>query len=251
MKPLLCLTLLGAAIAAPLHAAPIELTASTTGTGVVQIGSSGDRITKANVVLKRDGKFTIGLVGSEDTRFSGTWQPSGRDNVLLRLREADGREARGSGNIDLRARRGDYEVDSLVLSGETERGRSISARFSAPRYVPIPVPPPAPRVVLDAERSGFGRLQVGGRDSYRINRVHVQLFTDGRAHVHTEGSTALRYEGSWTPGGETTATLTVRGGLDGERLTGIVRHRAGRFWRVELTGTRAGRYHSLEFEPGR
>jgi hypothetical protein len=248
MKTFLSFALAGFLVTASGNAAPIELATSTEGTGTVQIGSSGDRVSKANVILKRDGKFSIGLVGRSDTRFTGSWSPSGRDSVLLRLSEVDGRDARGSGQLDLRGRRSD-DVERLVLSGENDKGRAISARFDGPRY--IPAPPPPPRLVLDAERTGLGRLQVGGRNNYRITRVHVQLFSNGRAHVHTEGSVALRYEGTWTSGGETTATLDVRGGLDGERMQGIVRHRAGRFWRVELTGTRASRYHSLEFEPVR
>lgn len=250
MKSLLCSAAVALFALTGVNAAPVELAASTDGNGTVQIGSSGDRISKANVVLKRDGKFSIGLVGRDDTRFSGTWAPSGRDDVILRLRDAEGREARGSGQMELRSRRGGYEIDRFSLSGETDRGRAIFARFSAPRYVPAP-PPPVPRVVLDSTRSGFGRLQVGGRDNYRITRVHVQLLTSGRAHVHTEGSVEMRYEGTWSSSGESTATLNVRGGLNGERLQGIVRHHSGRLSRVELTGTRAGRYHSLEFETGR
>jgi hypothetical protein len=251
MKSLLPLFILGLLSSATVKAAPVELAASTEGSGSVQIGSSGDRVSKANVVLKRNGTFSIGLVGGNDTRFSGTWIPSGRESVALKLSEADGRDARGSGELNLRARRGDYEIDNLALSGENEKGRSINARFNAPRYVPAPPPPPVPRVVLDSERDGLGKLQVGGRDNYRVAHLRVQLFTNGRAHVRAEGAAVLRYEGTWTPAGETTANLDVRGGLDGERMQGIVRHRAGRFWRIELTGTRAGRYHSLEFEPVR
>lgn len=251
MKSLLCSALLGVVAVTSVQAAPVELAVSTEGSGRVTVGSSGDRVSKANVVLKRDGKFSIGLVGGNDNRFTGTWRPSGRDDIYLSIREANGNEADGSGTVSLRSRRGDYEVDSISISGETERGRSISARFDAPNYRPVPLPPPAPRVVLDTEQNGSGRLEVGGRSRYRVNRVHVQLYNDGRAHVHTEGDAALRYEGSWTSGGESTSTLNVRGGLDGERLSGIVRHRGGRLWRLELSGTRGSKYYSLEFGPGR
>lgn len=249
MKSLLCSALLGVVAVSSVQAAPVELAVSTEGSGRVEIGSSGDRVSKANVVLKRDGKFSIGLVGGNDNRFSGTWRPSGRDDIYLSLSSVNGNSAEGTGQVSLRSRRGDYEVDSISISGENERGRSISARFSAPRFAPAP--PPAPRVVLNVEQNGFGRLEVGGRDRYRVNSVHVQLYADGRAHVHTEGDAALRYEGSWESSGDSTSTLTVRGGLDGERLSGIVRHRGGRLWRLELSGTRGSRYYSLEFSPGR
>jgi hypothetical protein len=251
MKSFLRIALFGLLASATAKAAPVELAASTEGTGSVQIGSSADRVSKANVILKRNGTFSIGLVGENDTRFGGTWIPSGRESVALKLTDADGRDARGSGELNLRVRRGDYEVDNLGLSGENEKGRSINARFSAPRYVPVPPPPPVARVVLDGERDGLGKLQVGGRENYRINHARVQLFTNGRAVVVAEGAARLRYEGTWASAGETTSNLDVRGGLDGERLQGIVRHRGDRFWRIELTGTRAGRYHSLEFEPVR
>jgi hypothetical protein len=85
----------------------------------------------------------------------------------------------------------------------------------------------------------------------RFTTVRVQLYADGRAVVQTGGSTSLRYDGTWTDGGETTANLSVAGGIDGERLRGIVRHRGDRFWKVELSGTRASRYYSLDFDPGR
>ena len=250
MKLLLRSLLLAVLATASVKAVPPELATSTEGSGTVSIGNNGDRVSKANIILKRNGTFSIGFVGGSDTRFSGTWEPTGRDTVALNLTSADGRDARGSGSIDFRSGRGDYEVERFNLSGENERGRSISARFSGPRYIPAP-PPAPPRVALDSERSGFGRLQVGGRDHYRINSVHIQLLANGRAHVHTEGTAALRYEGTWSPAGETTSNLDVRGGLDGERLVGIVRHRGGRFWQLNLSGTRAGRYHTLEFEPGR
>lgn len=251
MKLLLRTVLLAVLGVSTVNAVPPELATSTNGSGTVQIGNSGDRVSKANIILKRDGTFSIGFVGGSDTRFSGTWQPTGRDTAALRLTGADGRSARGSGAIDFRGGRGNYEVERFSLSGENERGRSISVRFSGPRYVPAPPPPPPPRVVLDSERNGIGRLQVGGQKSYRISRVHIQLLPSGRAHVHVEGTAALRYEGTWSRAGETTANLEVRGGLDNERLVGIVRFRGDRFWQLNLSGTRAGRYHTLEFEAGR
>src|SRR5215203_742724 len=225
MKSLLLFALLGFVSAVPLHAAHYELAASTEGSGTVQIGSSGDRVSKVNLLLKKDGKFTISLVGGNDTRFQGTWTPSGRDDVHLQLTEADGRYADGSGDINLRQHRGGADVDRLVITGETEKGRAINARFSAPRYVPAPAPPAPPRMVLNAERAGVGRLEIGGRAHARFNSARVQLHADGRATVQAGGSNALRYDGTWTNSGETTATLNVAGGVDGERLRGIVRYR--------------------------
>jgi len=256
MKSLLTLALAGAFTLVNVHAAPIELASSTEGSGYVEMNRSGDRVSKANLVLKRDGKFTLGLVGGDDTRFSGTWVPSGRDDVSLRITEAEGRDARGSGQIEIHPRRGGYELHSILLNGETSNGRNFSARFSAdhPSRPPVPAPAPVPAppaIVLDSESNGTGKLQVGGRDNYRIARVHVQLLRNGRAHIHTEGRNELRYEGSWTPGGHGIANLVVRGGLDGERLQGFVRHYGGRVTLVELSGTRSSRYYSLEFNPGR
>jgi hypothetical protein len=251
MKSLLRFAVVGLLAVAQVQAAHYELAASTSGSGAVQIGSSGDRVSKVNVLLKKDGKFSLGLVGGEDTRFSGTWTPSGRYDVLLRLTEADGRDAEGTGELHLRNYRGETDVDRLVLRGENDKGRSISARFSAPRYVPAPAPPPPPRMVLNAERAGVGRLEIGGRAAHRFTVARVQLYADGRAIVQTAGPSALRYDGTWSSAGETTSNLSVAGGVDGERLRGIVRHRGDRFWKVELSGSRYSRYYSLDFDPGR
>lgn len=106
-------------------------------------------------------------------------------------------------------------------------------------------------MVLDSERAGTGRLLVGGRENYRIGRVHVQLLRNGRAHLHTEGKNELRYEGTWTPGGRGIANVAVRGGLSGERMQGFVRYYDGRVTLLELSGTRNSKYYSLEFDPGR
>ena len=97
MKLLLRTVLLAVLATASVNAVPSELATSTEGSGTVTIGSSGDRVSKANIILKRNGTFSIGFVGGSDTRFSGTWQETGRDTVALRLTSADGREARGSG----------------------------------------------------------------------------------------------------------------------------------------------------------
>jgi hypothetical protein len=236
---------------APLHAIPDQMAISSDGSGVVEIGSFDDRVSKANLLLKPDGRFTLGLVGQNDTHFTGTWRKSDGDIAYFRLTSADGRDARGSGEVDFRGYRGAYLIGRITLSGENDKGRSINVRFSGAVPVVKPAPVPPPRVILDSERSGFGQLQVGGRDRYRITRAHVQLFADGRAHVHTEGSAPLRYEGTWVSGGDGIATLNVRGGLDGERLRGIVRHRYGRLSHLELSGTRNSRYYAVEFEPSR
>jgi hypothetical protein len=256
MKALLSLALVGAFTLVNVQAAPVQLASSTEGSGYVEVGKSGDRVGKANLVLKRDGKFTLGFVGGNDTRFSGSWAPSGRDDVSLRISEADGRDARGAGQIELHPRRGEYELHRITINGETSNGRNFTGRFAAdhpvrrPVPVPVPVPPPTP-VVLDSERAGTGRLQVAGRDNFRISRAHVQLLRNGRAHLHTEGRNELRYEGSWSRGGDGTANVTMAGGLNGERLQGIVRYGYGRVARIDLSGTRSGRYYSLEFDAGR
>jgi hypothetical protein len=251
MKTLLRLACLVTALAAPLHAIPNEMALSASGSGTVEIGGSIDRVSKANIVLRPDGKFSIGLVGGDDTRFGGTWSNGSNDMVYLRLREADGRDARGSGEIALQGRRGGYDLDRLSIAGENDKGKSVRVRFSTPRYVPAPPPPPVQRFVLDSDRTGFGRLQISGRDGYRISWMRVQLYSDGRASVRAEGTTALRYEGTWTNNGSGVATLALRGGLDSERMNGIVRWRYGRLSQVELSGTRLSRYHSLEFQAGR
>jgi hypothetical protein len=251
MTFLLRFSVLAILAAAPLHAIPDQMAISTDGSGVVEIGSFDDRVSKANLVLKPDGRFTLGLVGQNDTHFTGTWRKSDRDIVSFRLTSADGRDARGGGEVEFRGYRDIYEIGRVTLSGENDKGRPLNARFSGAVPVVKPIPVVPPRLVLDSERSGFGRLQVGGRDQYRIARAHVQLLADGSAHVHTEGSAPLRYEGTWVSGGDGIATLNVRGGLDGERLRGIARYRYGRLSHLELSGTRNSRYYAVEFEPSR
>jgi hypothetical protein len=251
MKSLLSFVIVGLLAVTQANAAHYELALSTEGSGTVQIGSTGDRVSKVNVLLKKDGKFTIGFVGGNDTRFGGTWTPSGRNDVVLRLTEADGRYADGSGELNIGNYRGGSNVDRLVITGETEKGRALNARFSIPQRVPAPPPPAPARMVLNAARDGVGHLEVGGRPQYRFNTARVQLYTDGRAVVQTGGATPLRYEGTWTSAGETTSNLSVAGGVDGERLRGVVRHRGDRFWKVELSGNRSSRYYSFDFDPGR
>jgi hypothetical protein len=238
-----------AAISLAAHAAPIELTASTNGSGnFVRAGISAD-VSKANLVLIKDGRMTLGLVGNDDYRLKGYWQPEGRDDVSLQITEVGGRDAKGSGKIELRARRdGAFEVTRISLTAKTDNGHPIAGRFVADAPPPPP-PPPKPVAILDSERAGRGSFRTAGQKPSGIRKVHVTLYRNGKAHVHTEGAVELRYEGTWADGGRDTATLDVRGGIKGERLRGATRYRNGRVGRVELSGTVEGRYYSIEFDP--
>lgn len=241
--------LLFSASSTSLTAAPVELTASTEGTGTFERGSSAARVSKANLVLKKDGKFFLGLVGAEDFRVQGRWSPGAGDDVVLRVTGAVEKDATGEGTVELRARRdGSFEVMRVNVAARTEKGSPVVVRFTANRPVVAP-PPKAPAIVLDAERRGRGAFRTGGQRPVPFNKVHVKLWDNGTAHVHTEGGFESRYEGTWKDGGVETVLLTVRGGIKGEKLSGAARTRNGRVGRVELSGTVDGQFYSLEIDP--
>jgi hypothetical protein len=239
-----------AAMAIASHAAPIELTASTDGRGTVENSGITADVSKANLVLRKDGRLSLGLVGKDDYQIKGRWQPADGDSVSFQITDFSEREARGTGRIDLRQRRdGVFELMKVSLAAKTDNGRPITARFTVDRQ-PLPPPPPVrPAVILDDERNGRGIFRTGGQKPSTFRKVHVTLYKNGKAHVHTEGTAELRYDGTWADGGPGTATLDVRGGIKGERLRGATRYRGGHVGRVELSGTVDGRYYSIEFDP--
>jgi hypothetical protein len=251
MRPLTRLALLLLTTAGFAHAAPIELTASTEGNGKVQFGGADDPLNKANLVLKKNGKFVLGLVGGKTIYVSGEWAPLNHDDVSLRITGSGDSDAKGSGEIHLHQRRnGEFEIDEIQFTGVTEKKRQFTGRFLALRAAPVPVPPPRPApvvVVIDSERRGAGELRVD-KQIFPLDKVHVQLLDNGKAHVHTEGAKALEYDGSWTRTGPGSATLSLRGGMNDERVQGAVQYGRGRFSRVEFSGTANRRYYSVVFE---
>lgn len=236
-----------------------DLTVSTNGTGFVERSGANDpAITKSNLILEDNGSFTIGLVGGSDYRFKGTWRQAGKDAMQLNVTSAFGKDAVGSGTLDLDDRRSGPVVGRVSLSGEGRSG-SFKARFQADREAFIQLPGitrpslPPPPVLVNITRPGSGNVRISGRPVYRLSHAYVNLNPDGSVYLNIYGEMAAGYIGTWQPAGANTYKLDVRGGFAGERISGAVTIGAGgrSFSRIELSGTSQRIYYSIAFDAAR
>ena len=236
-----------------------DLTVSTNGTGSVERAGVDDRgVSKANLILEANGSFTIGLIGNSDYRFKGIWQQAGRDSMQLKVTSAFGKDASGTGTLDLDDRRTGPVVGRLSMIGDSRAG-SFKARFQGDREAFIQVPGitrpslPPPPVLVQSLRGGSGNVRISGQPAYRLTHAYVNLNPDGSALVNVYGMATAGYVGTWVPAGANTYQLNVRGGFAGERVTGAVTIGSGgrSFSRLELSGTSNRVYYSIAFEPTR
>ena len=237
-----------------------DLTVSTNGNGAVERAGTGDNtVNKANLVIERNGTFTMGLVGSMDYRFKGTWQQGAdRDKMTLRISSAMGKDADGTGTLDLDDRRTGPVVGRFSVVGKGAVG-PFKARFTGDREPVVhirgisrPAIPPPP-VLVQSLRSGSGSLRISGQPAYRLSHAYVNLNADGSALVNIYGSATAGYIGTWEPAGPNTFQLSVRGGFADERIKGAVTLLPGgrSYSRLELSGTSQRVYYSIEFDPSR
>jgi hypothetical protein len=233
-----------------------DLTVSSNGEGYVERpGAQDNGISKANLILEGNGTFSVGLVGGGDYRFKGTWQQAGRDVMQLRVTSAFGKDASGSGTLDLDNRRTGPVLGKFSVSG-TGRVGPFKARFTSDREAFVQVPGftrpslPPPPVLVNITRPGSGNLRISGRPTYRLTHAYVNLNPDGSAWINIYGDATAGYVGSWQPVGANTYKLNVRGGFANERISGAVTIGAGgrSFSRLELSGTTQGVYYSVGFD---
>lgn len=244
-------------IAAVCPAFARDLTVSTNGVGAVErSGVDDNNVSKANLILEANGSFTIGLVGNVDYRFKGTWQSVSRDSMRLNVTSAFGKDAAGTGTLDLDDRRSGPVVGRISLAGNGRAG-SFKGRFQGEREAFIQVPgytrPPQapPPLLVNSLRGGSGNLRISGQAPYRLSHAYVNLNADGSALVNIYGGATAGYVGTWQPAGPNTYQLSVRGGFAGERITGAVTLSPGgrTYTRLELSGTSQRIYYSVAFEP--
>ena len=257
MKFLPIVTLL---VAAASSAFARDLTVSTKGDGTVERGGARDEsVRSANLILENNGTFTMGLVGGLDYRFKGTWrQGADRDKMQLHITSVMGKDAEGSGTLDLDDRHTGPVVGRFTVLGK-ERMGPFKAQFQGdrepfiqvPGYTRPPVPPPP--VLVQSMRAGSGALRISGEQPYRLSHAYVNLNVDGSAIVNIYGGATAGYVGTWQPAGPNTFQLSVRGGFAGERVTGAVTLSPGgrTYTRLELSGTSQRVYYSFSFEPSR
>ncbi len=236
-----------------------DLTVSTNGTGLVERpGADDSGISKANLILEANGSFSIGLVGSSDYRFKGTWRQAGRDSMQLNVTSAFGKDASGTGALDLDERRSGPVVGRMSINGESRAG-AFKARFQSDREAFIQLPGitrpslPPPPVLVNITRPGSGNVRISGRPAYRLSHAYVNLNPNGTAYLNVYGEMAAGYVGTWQPAGANTYKLDVRGGFAGERISGAVTIGPGgrSFSRIELSGTSQRIYYSVAFESAR
>lgn len=236
-----------------------DLTVSTNGSGSVErAGADDNTVSKANLILEANGSFNMGLVGTADYRFKGTWQTVDRDRMQLRVTSAFGKDVEGTGTLDLDDRRTGPVVGRFSVAG-TGRAGSFKARFQGDREAFVQIPGvtrpslPPPPLLVQSLRSGSGNLKISGQPVYRLTHAYVNLNPDGSALVNIYGGASAGYVGTWQPAGPNTYQLAVRGGFTGERVTGAVTIGAGgrSYSRLELSGTSQRTYYSIGFEPTR
>ena len=237
-----------------------DLTVSTNGDGAVErSGVADNSVNRANLILEQNGTFTMGLVGSIDYRFKGTWQQGAdRDKMFLRIDSMMGKDAEGTGTLDLDDRRTGPVVGRFSVAGK-RGGAPFKARFTGEREPVVhirgisrpPIPPPP--VLVQSLRSGSGVLRISGQPAYRLSHAYVNLNADGSALVNIYGGATAGYIGTWEPAGPNTFQLSVRGGFADERIKGAVTILPGgrSYSRLELSGTSQRVYYSIEFDPSR
>lgn len=225
---------------------------------VERSGAEDRAIKTANLILEANGTFSFGLVGSSDYRFKGTWRQAGRDEMQLRVNNAFGKDADGSGILNLDNRRSGPVVGRFSVSGAGRAG-TFKARFQGDRDTFIQVPGftrptvPPPPVLVNVVRPGSGLMRISGQPSYRLSHAYVNLNPDGSVLLNIYGQANAGWVGTWQPAGPNTYQLNVRGGFAGERITGAVTIGAGgrSFSRLELSGTSQRVYYSVAFEAAR
>lgn len=237
-----------------------DLTVSTKGEGTVErSGATDNAIQTANLILERNGTFTMGLVGNVDYRFKGTWlQGADRDKMQLRITSAMGRDADGTGTLDLDDRRTGPVVGRFSIAGDGRIGL-FKAHFRGDREPIVQIrgvtrpPLPPPPVLVQSLRNGTGSVRVSGQPVYRLTHAYVHLNADGSALVNVYGGATAGYIGTWQPAGANTYQLSVRGGFADERVSGAVTLSPGgrTYTRLELSGASKRVYYSLAFEPTR
>jgi hypothetical protein len=112
---------LGAALlTAPMLAQVRASSHHESGQGSINLSGNRDiRISECQLRLERDGTFSATLSGDEAVTFRGRWNTDGSRSVWLRVTDAFGSNASGSGSAEFT---GGDALDYISLSGESRRG---------------------------------------------------------------------------------------------------------------------------------
>lgn len=201
------------------------------GAGTLRFADSRERerLSRARVVLTRNGDFEINVSGRNSWRYRGTWRYGNDSDIRLTFANRQ-----GSGILHTDFRGG---FSSFELAGRVD-GRSFSVDFRADGSG-------GGWELIETVR-GNGRIDGPGDEDYNLHRARINLYRNGTFEIILESNRSHTYLGRWKDSGSQIDLILTNVSGAGNLVTN--RKSVSRF---AFTYLEAGKRFNVSFQAGR
>lgn len=194
------------------------------------MGTMNDNLTRARVLLYRNGKFDISSQGEGRWRFVGTWKYNNAGNAMLTLTGnvsgkgvlyGNGRGGFRAFDLEGKAKTGRFNISFLAESGNG--GGMIG---------------------LSASRKGTGSITAPNMSPFTLKQADVNMGRSGTFRIVFHSNRSHIFEGTWGPGRNGQAVLVLTNVPGGGNIA-----LSGRsFSRITLSYVENKRQYTVQFQ---